>query len=105
LTAGDDAVANMGCYNGTGKTWTLTAVTCASDSASNTTTVNPTFGASGTGTTILSGALTCGNSNAMSSSGSISNATIASGNGIIPAMAGTLTGTHIVLNFVYTMAN
>jgi hypothetical protein len=41
----------------------------------------------------------------MSSSGSISNATIASGNGIIPAMAGTLTGTHIVLNFVYTMAN
>jgi hypothetical protein len=41
----------------------------------------------------------------MASTTSFSNATIASGNGIDPGMGGTLTGTHIVLVFVYTQAN
>ena len=105
LASGDDAVADVGCNNQTGKTWTIIKVTCASDNASNTTTVNPTFGSAGTGTTILNSALTCGNSNAMASTTSFANATIASGNGINPVMGGSLTGTHIALVFVYTQAN
>ena len=58
LTSGDDAITNNGCYNDSGVTRTITAVKCRSDNGSNTTTVNPTFGSAGTGTTILSGALT-----------------------------------------------
>jgi hypothetical protein len=102
LTAGDDAISNNTCYNDSGVTRTITAVKCLSDNGANTTTVNPTFGASGTGTTILSGALTCGNSNAMSSSGTVSNASWTTGTGINPAMGGVLTGTHIAMIVEFT---
>jgi len=101
LTSGDDAIADNACYNDSGLTRTIVAVKCASDNGSNTTTVNPTFGSAGTGTTILSGALTCGNSNAMSSTGTVSNASWTTGAGINPAMSGTLTGTHIVMIVEY----
>jgi hypothetical protein len=102
LTSGDDAVSNNSCYNDSGVTRTITAVKCRSDNGSNTTTVNPTFGSAGTGTTILSGALTCGNSYAYSSSGTVSNASWTTGAGIDPAMAGTLTGTSIAMIVEYT---
>lgn len=102
LTSGDDAVVNNSCYNDSGVTRTITAVKCRSDNASNTTTVNPTFGSAGTGTTILSAALTCGSSYAYSSSGTVSNASWTTGTGIDPAMAGTLTGTSIAVIVEYT---
>lgn len=102
LTAGDDAVSNNSCYNDSGVTRTITAVKCRSDNASNTTTVNPTFGAAGTGTTILSGALTCGSSLAYSSTGTVSNSGWTTGTGITPAMSGTLTGTSIAMIVEYT---
>jgi hypothetical protein len=102
LTSGDDAISNNTCYNDSGVTRTITAVKCRSDNGSNTTTVNPTFGSAGTGTTILSGALTCGNSYAYSSSGTVSNASWTTGTGIDPAMAGTLTGTSIAMIVEYT---
>ncbi len=102
LTSGDDAVSNNSCYNDSGVTRTITAVKCRSDNASNTTTVNPTFGSTGTGTTILSGALTCGNSLAYSSTGTVSNASWTTGTGITPAMSGTLTGTSIAMIVEYT---
>jgi hypothetical protein len=102
LTSGDDAVVNNTCYNDSGVTRTITAVKCRSSAASNTTTVNPTFGSAGTGTTILSGALTCGNSYAYSSTGTVSNASWTTGTGIDPAMAGTLTGTSIAMIVEYT---
>jgi hypothetical protein len=86
LQSGDDAISNNTCYNDSGVTRTITAVKCRSDYSSNTTTVNPTFGSAGTGTTILSGALTCGNSYAYSSSGTVSNASWTTGTGIDPAM-------------------
>ncbi len=103
LTSGDDAVANNSCFNKTGSTWTVTAVYCKSDAPSNTTTAHPTFGSAGTGTAILSGALTCGSSEAYSSTGTIANASIADGNGIRPVMGGTLTGTNIHLLVVYKL--
>lgn len=102
LTSGDDAVSNNSCYNDSGVTRTITAVKCRSDNSSNTTSVNPTFGSAGTGTTILSGALTCGNSYAYSSSGTVSNASWTTGSGIDPAMGGTLTGTSIAMIVEYT---
>jgi len=102
LTSGDDAVVNNTCYNDSGVTRTITAVKCRSDNGSNTTTVNPTFGSAGTGTTILSGALTCGNSYAYSSSGTVSNASWTTGTGIDPAMGGTLTGTSVAVIIEYT---
>lgn len=105
LASGDDAISNNTCYNDSGVTRTITAVKCLSDAASNTTTVNPTFGAAGTGTSILTGALTCGNSNAMSATGTLdTGAHIAwtTGAGIAPAMSGTLTGTHIAMIVDYT---
>jgi hypothetical protein len=102
LTSGDDAVSNNTCYNDSGVTRTITAVKCRNDNASNTTTVNPTFGSAGTGTTILSGALTCGNSYAYSSTGTVSNASWTTGTGITPAMAGTLTGTSVAMIVEYT---
>jgi hypothetical protein len=86
LQSGDDAISNNTCYNDSGVTRTITAVKCRSDYSSNTTTVNPTFGSAGTGTTILSRALTCGNSYAYSSSGTVSNASWTTGTGIDPAM-------------------
>lgn len=102
LTSGDDAISNNTCYNDSGVTRTITAVKCRSSIASNTTTVNPTFGAAGTGTTILSGALTCGSSLAYSSTGTVSNASWTTGTGITPAMGGTLTGTSIAMIVEYT---
>ena len=102
LQSGDDAIADNSCYNDSGVTRTITAVKCRSDNSSNTTTVNPTFGSAGTGTTILSGALTCGNSYAYSSTGTVSNASWTTGTGITPAMAGTLTGTSIAMLVEYT---
>jgi hypothetical protein len=103
LTSGDDAVSNNSCYNPTGGvTRTITAVRCRSDHATNTTTVHPTFGAAGTGTTILSGAVTCGSSLAYSSSGTVSNASWTAGTGINPVMGGTLTGTSIAMIVEYT---
>jgi hypothetical protein len=102
LTTGDDAISNNSCYNDSGVTRTITAVKCRSNNASNTTTVNPTFGSAGTGTTILSGALTCGSSLAYSSTGTVSNASWTTGTGITPAMSGTLTGTSIAMIVEYT---
>jgi len=102
LTSGDDSILNNGCYNDSGVTRTITAVKCRSDVGSNTTTVNPTFGSAGTGTTILSGALTCGSSLAYSSTGTVSNASWTTGTGINPAMSGTLTGTSIAMIIEYT---
>jgi hypothetical protein len=102
LTSGDDAVVNNACYNDSGVTRTITAVKCRNDNASNTTTVNPSFGSTGTGTTILSGALTCGNSYAYSSSGTVSNASWTTGTGIDPAMGGSLTGTSVAMIVEYT---
>lgn len=102
LTSGDDAVSNNSCYNDSGVTRTITAVKCRGSGASNTTTVNPTFGAAGTGTTILSGALTCGSSFAYSSTGTVSNASWTTGTGITPAMGGTLTGVSIAMIVEFT---
>jgi hypothetical protein len=102
LQSGDDAVSNNTCYNDSGVTRTITVVKCRSDNGSNTTTVNPTFGSAGTGTTILSGALTCGNSYAYSATGTVSNASWTTGSGIDPAMGGTLTGTSIAMIVEYT---
>jgi hypothetical protein len=102
LTSGDDAVSNNTCYNDSGVTRTITAVKCRSSVGSNTTTVNPTMGSAGTGTTILSGALTCGSSYAYSSSGTVSSASWTTGTGITPAMGGTLTGTSIAMIVEYT---
>lgn len=101
LQAGDDAISNNTCYNDSGATRTITAVKCRSSAASNTTTTNPTFGAAGTGTTILSGALTCGSSYAFSATGTISSASWTTGSGIDPGMGGTLTGTSIALLVEY----
>lgn len=102
LTSGDDAASNNTCYNDSGVTRTITAVKCRNDNASNTTTVNPTFGSAGTGTTICSGALTCGNSYAYSSTCTVSNASWTTGTGIDPAMGGTLTGTSVAVIVEYT---
>jgi hypothetical protein len=103
LTSGDDAIANYSCRNGLGVTETIASIYCTSDNGSNTTTINPTFGATGTGTTMLSGALTCGSSGADSSAGSISNSSYVAGAKINPVMGGTLTGTqiHVYVNFTY----
>lgn len=101
LQSGDDALMNNKCYNDSGSTRTITAVKCVTDVASNTTTVNPTFGSAGTGTTILSAALTCGSSYSYSSSGTITNASWTTGTGIDPAMGGTLTGTQVGLLVEY----
>lgn len=102
LTSGDDAISNNTCYNDSGVTRTITAVKCRSDVASNTTTVNPTFGSAGTGTTVLSGALTCGSSLAYSSTGTVTNASWTTGTGVNPGQGGTLTGTSIAVIVEYT---
>jgi hypothetical protein len=106
LTSGDDAISNNTCYNDSGATRTITAIKCRSDAASNSVTLNPSFGAAGTGTSILAGAVTCGNSYAYSATGTLdTGAHIAwtTGTGIDPVMAGTLTGsTSIALLIEYT---
>lgn len=101
LQSGDDSISNNTCYNDSGLTRTITAVKCRNDNSSNTTTVNPTFGSAGTGTTILSSALTCGSSYAYSSSGTVSNASWTTGTGIDPGMGGALTGTSIAVIIEY----
>jgi hypothetical protein len=104
MTSGDDAASNNTCYNDSGVTRTITAVKCRSNYSSNSTTVNPTFGSAGTGTTILSGALTCGNSYAYSSTGTVSNAAWTTGTGIDPGMGGTLTNTtsiSVIIEYTY----
>lgn len=102
MTSGDDAIANNGCYNDSGVTRTITAVKARSDNASNTTTVNPTFGSAGTGTTICSGALTAGSSYAYSSTCTVSNASWTTGTGIDPGMATVGNATSIALLIEYT---
>jgi hypothetical protein len=102
LTSGDDAIADNSCYNDSGVTRTITAVKARSDIASNTTTVNPTFGSAGAGTTICSAALTAGSSLAYSSTCTVSNASWTTGTGINPVMGGTLTGTSIAVIVEYT---
>lgn len=102
MTAGDDAISNNSCYNDSGVTRTITAVKCRSDNAANTTTVNPTFGSAGTGTTILSGVLTCGNSYAYSSTGTVSNASWTTGTGIDPGMTTVGNATSIAVIVEYT---
>jgi len=101
MQSGDDLIVKNGCYNDSGVTRTIVAVKCRSDNASNSTTVNPTFGSDGTGTTILSGALTCGNSYAYSSSGTVSNASWTTGTGIAPGMATVGNATSIALIVEY----
>ena len=103
LQSGDDAIANNSCSNQLGITETITAVYCMSDVASNTVTINPTFGATGTGTAILSGALTCGSSYAYSASGTVSSGSVTSGSGISPGMGGTLNAHSIHMLVVYTL--
>ena len=102
LQSGDDAISDNTCYNDSGVTRTITAVKCRSDSAANTTTVNPTLGSAGAGASILSAALTCGSSYAYGASGTVANAAWASGTGINPAMGGALTGTSIAVIVEYT---
>jgi len=102
MQSGDDAIMNNGCYNDSGVTRTITAVKARSDNASNTTTVNPTFGSAGTGTTICSGALTAGNSYAYSSSCTVSNASWTTGTGIDPGMATVGNATSIAMIVEYT---
>lgn len=102
LASGDDAISNNTCYNDSGVTRTITAVKCRSDNGTNTTTVHPTFGAAGIGTTILSGAVTCGSSLTYSSTGTLANTAWTTGTGINPVMGGTLTGTSIAVIVEYT---
>jgi hypothetical protein len=105
LQAGDDEIANNSCFNKSGVTETITAVYCMADIGSNTVTVNPTFGATGTGTTILGSALTCGSSYAYSATGSVTNGALTDGSGITPVMAGVLNAHSIHLLIVYTVPN
>lgn len=102
LQLGDDAISNNTCYNDSGVTRTITALKCRSDNVSNKTTINPSLGSNGTGTAILSAALTCGSSYGYSASGSIITASWITGTGIDPAMGGTPTGTSIAMIVEYT---
>jgi hypothetical protein len=102
MTAGDDAVANNGCYNDSGVTRTITAVKCRGDNASNTTVLTPTFGSAGTGTAILTGTLTCGNSYAYSATGTLNNTAWTTGTGIDPGMSTVGNATSIAMIVEYT---
>jgi hypothetical protein len=102
LQFGDDAISNNTCYNDSGVTRMITAVKCRSDNASNKTAVNPSLGTNGTGTTILSAAITCGSNYAYSPSGTVIGASWVTGTGIDPAMGGTPTGTSIAMIVEYT---
>lgn len=103
MTAGDDAIANNSCYNDSGVTRTITALKCRSDNAANTTVLTPTFGSAGTGTAILTGTLTCGNSYAYSSTGTINSASWTTGTGIDPGMStvGNATSIAMLVEFTY----
>lgn len=102
LTAGDDAVVNNTCFNDSGVMRTITAVKCRNDAATNTTTIAPVMGAAGSGTSILSAALTCGSAYAYSASGVIGTSAWTTGTGINPVMGGTLTGTSVSMIVEYT---
>jgi hypothetical protein len=106
LTSGDDSISNNTCYNDSGATRTITAIKCQSNYSSNGVTLNPTFGSAGTGTTILTGAVTCGNSYAYSATGTLgtgSHIAWTTGTGIDPGIGGTLTNsTSIALLIEYT---
>lgn len=102
MASGDDAISNNTCYNDSGVTRTITAVKCRSDNAANTTVLTPTFGSAGTGTAILTGTLTCGNSYAYSSTGTLSNTAWTTGTGIDPGMSTVGNATSIAMIVEYT---
>lgn len=102
LQSGDDAASNNALYNSSGQTWTITAITCQADIASNTVTITPTFGSAGTGTSICSTALTCGSSYVYSSTCTVSNPSLTTGSGIDVGMSGTLNAHSISVQVTYT---
>ena len=102
MTSGDDAIVNNSCYNDSGVTRTITALKCRSDNASNTTVLTPTFGSAGTGTAILTGTVTCGNSYAYSATGTLNNTAWTTGAGIDPGMSTTGNATSIAMIVEYT---
>jgi len=102
LQSGDDAAADQSCLNDIGVTETIISVKCRSDASSSPPTVNPSFGATGTGTNICSGALTCGTSGAYSSTCTVSNASLTAGSNINPVMASP-NGTSIHMVVTYTL--
>jgi hypothetical protein len=102
MASGDDAISNNTCYNDSGVTRTITAVKCRADNAANTTVLTPTFGASGTGTSILTGTVTCGNSYAYSATGTLTNTAWTTGTGINPGMSTVGNATSIALIIEYT---
>jgi hypothetical protein len=104
LQSGDDAIADNSCYNEIGVTETITGIYCQSDATSAAPTVNPAYGASGSGTSILAGALTCGTSNAYLGTTSISNGALAAGDGINPVM-GSANGHEMHMVVIYTVPN
>ena len=103
MTSGDDAISNNSCYNDSGVTRTITALKCRSDNAGNTTVLTPTFGAAGTGTAILTGTVTCGNSYAYSATGTLNNTAWTTGTGIDPGMstAGNSTSIAMIVEYTY----
>lgn len=102
MTAGDDAIANNSCYNDSGVTRTITALKCRSDNAANTTVLTPTMGSAGTGTAILTGTVTCGNSYAYSATGTLNNTSWTTGTGIDPGMSTVGNATSIAMIVEYT---
>ena len=103
MQSGDDAIVNNACYNDSGVTRTITAVKCRSDNAANTTVLTPTFGSAGTGTAILTGTVTCGNSYAYSATGTLNNTSWTTGTGIDPGMStvGNATSIAMIVEFTY----
>lgn len=102
MVAGDDLATNNWCYNDSGVTRTITAVKCRSDNAANTTVLTPTFGSAGTGTAILTGTVTCGNSYAYSATGTLNNTAWTTGTGIDPGMSTVGNATSIAMIVEYT---
>ena len=102
MTSGDDAISNNTCYNDSGVTRTITALKCRSDNAANTTVLTPTFGSAGTGTAILTGTVTCGNSYAYSATGTLNNTAWTTGTGIDPGMSTVGNATSIAMIVEYT---
>jgi hypothetical protein len=64
--------------------------------------LTPTFGSAGTGTAILTGTVTCGNSYAYSSTGTISTSAWTTGTGIDPGMSTVGNAKSIALLIEYT---
>jgi hypothetical protein len=103
MTSGDDAVVNNTCYNDSSVTRTITALKCRADNASNTTVLTPTMGSAGTGTAILTGTVTCGNSYAYSATGTLNNTSWTTGTGIDPGMStvGNATSVAMIVEYTY----